>query len=93
MANRINIQGIIDGATQALTAVNTLMPIAGVLGGGNIANVATIAIAASGVISNVLQRAKETSIALSEQEEAKLQAMLGELQSANDKLAGAVDAT
>lgn len=93
MANRIDIAGIITGANAALTAVNTLAPLAGALGGSNVANVATIAIAATGVISNVLERAKETQIALTTQEEGKLRAMLGELQGVNDKLAGAVDAT
>lgn len=93
MANRINIAAVMEGANHALTAVNTLAPLAGALGGSNVANIATIALGASGVIANVLERAKETQIALTTQEEAKLQAMLGELQAVNDKLAGRVDAT
>ena len=87
---KINLTGVVNGAQKALDAVNEMLPVVEKLGGPVVANVATIAIAAIGVVQNVLDRAEDANVAMTTQDETKLRAMLAELQSANDKLAGAI---
>lgn len=87
---KINLAGVVNGAQKALDAVNEMLPVVEKLGGPVVANVATIAIAAIGVVQNVLDRAEDANVAMTTQDETKLRAMLAELQAANDKLAGAI---
>lgn len=88
---RMNVTGILNGMEMALKAVNEMMPVAQALGvPAVVANVSTIAIAAIAVGHNVLDRAQGVKDALAEQDEAKLRAMIGELQGVNDKLAGQI---
>lgn len=91
--SKIDIAAIIDGAQKALDAVQKLAPVAAQIGGPGVASVATIAIAAAGIIENALERFKGVKGAMSEQDEGKLRAMLAELQAANDKLAGNIAAS
>lgn len=88
--SKINVTGLVNGAQKALDAVQDMLPVVEKLGGPSVANVATIAIAAIGVIQNVLDRAEDANVAMTTQDEGKLRAMLAELQAANDKLAGTI---
>jgi hypothetical protein len=88
---KLNVAGLIDGLQGILKAVQTLEPAAKALGlPPVIANVATIAIAATGVIQNVLARGETMVGSLSEQDEAKLRAILADLQASNDQLASVI---
>jgi hypothetical protein len=82
---------IVNGAQKVLDAVNDMSGIAKQL--GSVANVATLAIAVTAIIENVLARAKDLKVAMTTQDEAKLRAMLDELKSANDRLAGNIAAS
>lgn len=90
---KFNMASLIEGAQKALSAVQTLAPIAGELGGPGVAHVATIAISTAAMLENALVRAEGVKSAMSEQDEAKLRAMLGELQTVNDGLAGQIAAS
>lgn len=90
---KVNMASIIEGASKALEAVNALAPVAEKLGVPSIvANSATIAIAAMAVVENVLERSADLKLAMTSQDEAKLKAMLAELQAVNDRLAGTISA-
>ena len=93
MGKKFNVAGIIDGAQKVLGAVEDLAPIAKQLGGPEVANVATIAIAATAVLQNVLQRVEDGAVVMTTQDRAKVDAMLEELQRANDLLNEAVIAS
>lgn len=82
---------VISGAEKVLDAVNDMSAIAKQL--GSVANVATLAIAVTAIIENVLARAKELKVAMTTKDEAKLRAMLDELKNANDRLAGSIAAS
>jgi hypothetical protein len=91
MATKINIAGAVSNLENILKAVEALTPIAASLGvPAVVANVATMAIAATGVIHNILERKEELKEALTTQDEAKLRSMLSTLQATNDKLAGVI---
>ena len=91
---KANIQGVIDGVQGVLKALETLAPAAESLGVPSaVASAATIAIAATGIVQNVLERADNLKEALSSQDETKLRAMLSDLQAVNDRLAGQVAAS
>ena len=91
MGKGIDITGLIDGVSKVLAGVQAAAPVVQKLGGPNVANIATIGIAAIGVVQNVLERGRDLGAAMTEQDEAKLKAMLAELQAANDTLANAVN--
>lgn len=86
--SKVNIAGIIAGAEKVLAGAREMLPVAKVFGGETVAHAATLAIATGAVIKNVLERAADAKVALTEQDEAKLRAMLTELQNVNDDLAG-----
>lgn len=90
MAKNLNVTGIVTGLDKLLTAVREMAPVAEAIGGAAVANVATLVIAGAAIAQNVLERAEGMKEALSSQDEAKLRAMLAELQEANDKLAGTI---
>ncbi len=90
---KINIGALIEGAQKVVEAVKTMSPVIEKLGGPGVASIATIAIAAIGVIENVLDRVNDANVAISTQDEAKLRAMLAELQGENDKLAALINAS
>lgn len=87
---KFDIAALIDGAQKALSAVQTLAPLAGQIGGPGVAHVATIAISTAAVIENALVRVEGVKNAMTEQDEAKLRAMLAELQTVNDGLNGQI---
>jgi hypothetical protein len=87
---KINLTGLVPNLQKVIDAVQALTPIAASLGGPVVANIATIGIAAIATIENILSRSGDLKEALSTQDEAKLRAMLSDLQAANDKLAGAI---
>ena len=88
---KLNIEGIVNGLNGVIKHVGDMLPMAQALGlPAVVANVATIAIAATGVIQNVLERGAQVKDALSTQDETKLRAMLADLQAINDRLAGTI---
>ena len=88
---KLNVEGIINGLNGVLSNVQSMLPMAQALGlPAVVANVATIAIAATGVIQNILERGAQAKDALSTQDEAKLRGMLVDLQKVNDTLAGVI---
>lgn len=88
---KLNFDGIINGVNKVVGALAEIAPLAVKLGlPPVVANVATIAISATGVIQNILERSANLKDALTTQEEEKLRAMLADLQAINDQLAGTI---
>jgi hypothetical protein len=82
---------ILDGVEGVVAAVEKLAPLAVALGApAVVANVATIAIAATGTLQNIVERATDAKEALATQDETKLRTMLSRLQAVNDTLAGTI---
>lgn len=86
-----NVDKLIAGLDTILKGYAEIAPLAQKLGvPAVVANVATIGIAATGTIHNILERAADAKDALTTQDEGKLRAMLADLQAVNDKLAGVI---
>lgn len=81
---------IISGVEKVLETVTELTPLVGPLGGGAVAGVATLALAGIHILDNLLMRVGTAKDALNSTDEAKVRAVLADLQAANDKLAGAI---
>lgn len=82
---------LLDGVDGIVKSLETLAPLAVQLGApAVVANVATIAIAATGAIQNIVERVADAKEALSTQDETKLREMLSKLQAVNDRLAGTI---
>lgn len=87
-------KAILEGLRGALAAVETLAPVAQKLGEGTvIANVATIAIAASAAAQNLLDRAGEGTKVLNSNDQAEIRDIIHSLSAANDKLNGQIVAS
>ncbi len=86
--SKFSVAGVIAGASKALEAINELSPLAKAL--GIVSPIATIGISAVSIITHTLERAADAKVAMTTQDEAKLKAMLEELQRANDKLNEAI---
>lgn len=89
--SNINLSNLISGLDDVLKMVRDVAPIAEQLGVPSIvANIATIGIAATAAIENMLERGGKLKEAMSTQDEGKLRAMLTDLQRANNELAEAI---
>lgn len=88
---KFNFTALLDGVGDVVTTLEKLAPLAVALGAPAIvANVATMAIAATGALQNVVTRVADAKEALSTADEAKLKDMLKRLQAVNDKLSGII---
>jgi hypothetical protein len=93
---QMDLGGLISGLNTVLKGLQDIAPVAEKLGlPVVVANVATIGIAATGTIQNILERGEANREALATGDETKLRAMLSDLQAVNDRLAGTIaeDAT
>jgi DUF1009 family protein len=91
MAKGFDIGKLLDSVEGVVKAVEELAPLAVALGApAVVANVATIAIAATGALQNIIDRAADLKEAVSTQDETKLRDMLSRLQAVNDSLAGTI---
>lgn len=88
MAKTLNVNNIVNGLEFALKAIGEIAPVAQKF--ELIAPVATIAISAVSIAQNILNRAQEGKEVLTSQDEAKIRAILADIQSANDKLNTAI---
>ncbi len=87
----VDLSKLISGLDSVLKIVRDAAPLVESLGVPSIvANVATIGIAATATIENMLERGGKLKDALSTHDEAKLRAMLADLQTANDDLNEAI---
>lgn len=84
MAKPVDISAILSGLENALRIVRDVAPVAGKF--EVVANVATIAIAAAEIGRNILLRVEEGKIVLASNDEAKIKAILADLQETNDAL-------
>lgn len=89
----LNLGNIIGGLEKVVSAIAEMAPVAAKLGGPVVANVATVAIATTAIIHNLLERGKDVKEALASKDEGHLRAMLTDLQAANDMLNGKVEAS
>ena len=91
MGKTLEVGPVINGMETALKAVQAMMPTAGKL--GIVANVATIGVAAIAIGRNILARVEDGKTVLASRDQEIIKKILGELQSANDELAKAIDAS
>jgi len=90
MAGKLNVGALVNGLNSLHNILVEIAPIAQAIGGPVVANVATIGIAATATIQNVLERGDSLKTAMTEQDATKLRAMLSDLQAVNDRLAGTI---
>lgn len=91
---KLNLSGLITGLDTVLKGIQEALPIAQQVGiPAVVSNVVTIGIAAVGAINNILDRKDDLKDALSTQDEAKLRAMLKDIQQVNDQLAEVIAAS
>lgn len=88
MSKSLNVSGIIDGLQSALKAVQDIAPIAQKF--GVVAPIATIAISAASIAQNILARVEEGKELLTSHDEAKIKAILADIQACNDRLNDAI---
>ena len=88
---KLDVSGLISGLNTVLKGLQDIAPVAEKLGmPAVVANAATIAIAATGAIQNILERGAAEKDALATSDEAKLRGMLADIQAVNDRLAGTI---
>src|SRR5690348_4317622 len=91
MAKQLDVSGLISGLNTVLKGLHDIAPVAEKLDmPAVVANAATIAIAATGAIQNILERAAAEKDAISTGDEARLRGMLADIQAVNDRLAGTI---
>lgn len=88
---KFDLTKLLGGVDDVVKALETLAPLAVALGAPPIvAGVATMAIAATGTLQNIVDRAADAKEAFSTADEGKLRGMLTRLQAVNDTLAGTI---
>ena len=89
MSKTLSVSNIVNGLEFALKTIGEIAPVAQKF--GIVAPVATIAISAVSIAQNILARVEEGKEVLSSHDEAKIKAILADIQSCNDKLNEAVN--
>lgn len=90
---KFNAGELVNTLQKVLDAAQQLAPIAQQIGGPVVANAATVVIATAAIAENAIERFKDGKLVASSRDQEAVKAILGELQTVNDKLAAAISAS